>query len=101
MREEPENDFLAHNLSLGGRESPDVKMVEPCEPTTEERDELLVGVLIHLCVHLNQKYIKYSQLHQHIPPFSNRVGKQETEVQCLHSETMHTHVGHSQQAQSK
>ena len=51
MREEPENDFLAHNLSLGGRESPDVKMVEPCEPTTEERDELLVGVLMHLCVY--------------------------------------------------
>jgi hypothetical protein len=96
VREEPENDFLAHKPSLGGRESPDVKMHEPCEPPTEERDEHLIGVLIHLCVHLNQKYIKYSQLHQHIPPLFKQ-GYQTANKWCdgytaKQSEAMHTAV---------
>ena len=47
-REEVEYEVLADDLSCGGTESPDVKVVEPDEPTTEEHDQVLILILIHL-----------------------------------------------------
>ena len=48
-REEVEYEVLADDLSCGGTESPDVTVVEIDEPTTEERDQGLILILIHLC----------------------------------------------------
>ena len=49
-REKVEYEVLADDLSCGSEESPDVKVVEVHEPTKEERDQVLIFILIHLCV---------------------------------------------------